>query len=114
MESMMREIKDSSHLHTSADQGKLCDEFGRKVLASLALMAEALALKEACFLIRVRNIFYAHIYSDCKHLVQLVSSSGDLPCEISAIVNDICYTSLTPSMLFAGMFRGWKIGFLIR
>lgn len=57
--------------------------------ASLALMAEALALREACFLLKETLIYDARIFSDCKPLVQLVLSSRDPPCEISAIVNDI-------------------------
>lgn len=74
-------IVPNSNGHISAGNGRL-------VQASSEFMAEAPALREACFVIASLNISASFIFSDCEELEDLCRSSKALPWEISSIVFD--------------------------
>lgn len=66
---------------------KLSDGSGQKVLASLVLVAEALAVKEACHIFRVRNFEQATVFSDGKSVISsLLSVDLDPTWEVAAII----------------------------
>lgn len=46
------------------------------------------AVREACYLLKNKNIFATFIFSNCKEVVDLCSSSFDPPWEISSIIAD--------------------------
>ncbi|KAM7475636.1 hypothetical protein LguiB_022879 [Lonicera macranthoides] len=71
---------------------KLCGGRGRKVLASLVLVAEALAVKEACHIFTVHSFEQATVFSDSKSVISL-SVDLDLPWEVAAIIHDIKFLS---------------------
>ena len=75
-------IVHNSNGHISAGNGRL-------VQASSEVMAEALALREACFVIASLNITASFIFSDCEELLDIFRSSKAPPWEIGSLVCDI-------------------------
>ncbi|KAM7461363.1 hypothetical protein LguiA_029484 [Lonicera macranthoides] len=69
--------------------GTLLDGIRKKVLASSALVAEALAIKEVCRMVHMRNLSNISIASDCKVVISILSFDLKPPWEIKAILADI-------------------------
>ena len=68
---------------------RLLDGFGKRVLADSPIIAEAIALRDACSLLHARGISRAKIFSDCKKVISVLDAGADPPWEIEAIVFDI-------------------------
>lgn len=67
----------------------LCDGVGRLVAASSALMVEALAMREVCYLLLSRSLLDVSIFSVCKALVLVLSSDLNPPWEVAAIIANV-------------------------
>lgn len=70
-------------------KGDLIDGKKFKVVASSALMCEAMALREACMMAKTMNLHSVQIESDNKELISLSVSELDHPWECACIIHAI-------------------------
>lgn len=78
--------------------GAIHDGIGKKVDTKSALMAKALNVKEACFLLKSNRYQAFSIFSDCKEVVDICCSWDDPLGEVNLIISDI-HSSLVSSLV---------------
>lgn len=68
-----------------------------------ALMAEACAVREACWLASARNLVGLSICSDSKYVLSSASSDPEASWEISAIIEDSCSLAAEFHLVFVSI-----------
>lgn len=68
---------------------EILDGIAKSVYVSSPVVAEALVVRNACFLMAARGLMGLPICSDSNIVIFLASSDLELPWEITAIISDI-------------------------